>query len=275
MVIQAPPLSSAQPTARPNYQAWYRPTFAPEQGSLLVLWGAILIGAALAQVWSSATTLVCLCTVCALQAEHPLVVLWKQKRWKFRFVFWGGLYGTVALSIATWLSWRHPELLWIYGVAIVLLAIDLWAVSVKQQKTIANEIMMFAAICLATPFAFGATVGGITPQAIGLWLLNTLFFATSIFTIKFRKGRASAWAGGCYLIMALLMILGLYGFGCLKLLTALTFAIALLKFGVVVGLQHWYRTCRFGEIVRFETYFALSYICLAALTLLPPRLPVT
>ena len=179
------------------------------------------------------------------------------------------------VTVGCWLAWDVPELLWIYGAAIATLAIDLWAVSQKQQKSIPNEITMFAAICLSTPLAFGATVGTITPQAMGLWILNTLFFVTSIFTIKFRKGKASTWEGGSYLMVAVVMVLGLYGFGYLNGLTALTFAIAPLKFGLVVWLQDWYRTCHFGAIARFESYFALSYICLVALTILPARLPVT
>ncbi|MEO0376857.1 MAG: YwiC-like family protein [Cyanobacteria bacterium P01_A01_bin.17] len=259
--------------AKSNSQAGFRPIFAPEQGSLLVLGGAIISGASLAQTWTSATTLVCLCTLFALQVEHPLVVLLKLKSWKARFVFWGGLYGAIALAIALWLSWSTPVLLWIFGAAIASLAIDLVAVTRKQHKSIANEITMFTAICLSTPLAYGATVGAIPPEAIGLWLLNSLFFATAVFTIKFRKGKADVWSGVTYLAVAVVVVASLYFLGWLKMLTALTFGIAILKFGVVVCFQDWYRTCWFGAIARFETYFALSYICLVALTVLPPHLP--
>ncbi|PZD72617.1 hypothetical protein C1752_03453 [Acaryochloris thomasi RCC1774] len=269
------PVSTLSVEAKPKPQFWSRPIFAPEQGSILVLGGAIVSGASLAQAWTSATTLVCLCTFFALQVEHPLVVLLKLKCWKTRFVLWGGLYGLIALAVALWLSWSTPELLWIFGVAIASLLIDLVAVTRKQHKSIANEITMFAAICLSTPLAYGATVGAITPEAIGLWILNSLFFATAVFTIKFRKGKADVWSGVTYLAVAVVMIAGLYFLGWLKMLTALTFGIAILKFGAVVCFQDWYRTCWFGAIARFETYFALSYICLVALTLLPPHLPTS
>lgn len=255
-----------------NLQAWYRPTFAPEQGSLLVLFGAIIIGASFAQAWTSATTWVCVCTFFALQVEHPLVVLLRVKPWKLRYVIWGGLYGAISLAIAIWLSCSTPVLLWLFGGAVAALIVDLWAATHRQHKAIANEITMFAAICLATPLTYGATTGTLDAQALGLWILNTLFFATAVFTIKFRKGRARISDGVIYGAVAVCMLTGLVGVGALKLLTALTSAIAILKFGTVVWLQDWYRTCWFGAVARFETYFALTYICFASLTLLPPHL---
>lgn len=258
----------------PNLQAWYRPTFAPEQGTLLVLTGAIVTGAALSQSWTTTTTLVCLCGFCSLQVEHPLVVLWKTRRWKPRFILWAALYGTIAVGLAAGLTVANPMLLWLLAVAIVALAVDLWAVSHKRQKSIANEMVMFAAICLATPLAFGATTGTLTPQAIGLWGLNLLFFATTIFSMKYRKGKVSLEAGATYQLIAVLAVFGFLGLGCLQPWTALVFAIAPLKFGLVVLLRNWYRTCRFGAIARFETYFTLIYIALVSLTVLPPRLPV-
>ena len=64
-------------------QAWYRPTFSPEQGVLLVLGGSFITGATLAQEWTNSTTLALSCAFFALQAEHPLVVQIKQRSsWK-------------------------------------------------------------------------------------------------------------------------------------------------------------------------------------------------
>ncbi|MEM9163152.1 MAG: YwiC-like family protein [Cyanobacteria bacterium P01_F01_bin.4] len=254
---------------------WYLPTVSPEHGVLLVLAGALLTGASLAQSWTWETTLACLGAFFGLQAEHPLVVQIKQRRqWKPRYVFWAGMYGGAAIAIAAWLTYQHSVLIWVCVGAAVAMGLDVWAVFQRRQKAIDVEIVMFAAICLATLFVYGATTGMLTSQAVGLWLLNTLFFASAVFTIKLRKVKTSSLKGGLiYHASAISIVTGIYALGWLSLLTALTFTVALLKLAVVVWQRDWYCNCRFEYIARFETYFALSYTALVCLTVLPARLP--
>lgn len=255
--------------------AWYRPTFAPEHGAFLVLTGSLISGAALAQAWTTETTLACLCANCAMQAEHPFVVQLKQRStWKPRYLFWASVYGGISLVIALYLAWRSPTLLWLYGCATMALIMDGIAVLKHQQKSIANELVMFAAICLSTLLAFGATTGVLTSQAWGLWILNTLFYASAIFTIKLRKTKTSDLKPGLvFMGIAVLVTIGLFYGQWLLPLTALTFTVALLKFAVVVWKRDWYTQCRFEHIARFETYFMLVYVSLVALTILPKTLP--
>ena len=133
---------------------------------------------------------------------------------------------------------------------------------------------MFVAICLSTLFVYGATTGELTTQALGLWVLNSLFFASAVFSVKLRKTKTrSLQPGFIYHGVAIAIIIALYAIGWLSLYTALVFLVALLKLAVIVCWQNWYRTCRFEYIARFETYFALSYTFLAALTVLPAKLP--
>ncbi|MEM8502165.1 MAG: YwiC-like family protein [Cyanobacteria bacterium P01_D01_bin.1] len=254
---------------------WYQPTFSPEHGVLLVLLGAVLTGASLAQTWTVDTSLACLAAFLGLQAEHPLVVQVKRRRqWRFRYLFWAGLYGTLALGLALYLSLQFPVLLWICGVAVVALGIDIFSVVQRNQKAVVNEIVMFSSICLSTLFVYGATTGTITLQSIGLWLLNSLFFSGAVFSVKLRKTKTSSLRSGViYHIVAVVLVGGLYALGWLSLFTALVYVIALLKLAVITCWQNWYRTCRFEHIARFETYFALTYTALAALTVLPPKLP--
>jgi hypothetical protein len=254
---------------------WYRPTFSPEHGVLLVLMGALLTGASLAQTWTWQTSLACVATFLALQAEHPLTVQIKQRRsLKLHYLLWSGLYGSSALALALWLTSQHPSLIWVCAGGAIAMGINVLAVFYRRQKVISTEILMFAAICLSTLFAYGTTADGLSVQAVGLWLLNTLFFSSAIFTIKLRKAKTSSLKGGLiYHGVAISIIALLYGLGWLKLLTALTFAVALLKLAVIIGLRDWYCNCRFEYIARFETYFALSYTALTCLTLLPARLP--
>jgi len=264
----------------PYKKRWYQPTFSPEHGVLLVLFGAMLTGASLAQAWNDDTSWACLAAFLGLQAEHPVIVqIKRRRRWRPRYLVWASVYGGAALAIALWLSFQHPVLWWIMVAGIVALGLDVLAVFQHNHKAVANEIVMFVAICLSTLFVYGATADEMTTQALGLWILNSLFFASAVFSVKLRKKKTSSLQPGViYHAVAIAIVATIYAVGWLSLftslVTSLVFSVALIKLAVVVCWQNWYRTCRFEHIARFETYFALSYTFLAALTVLPPKLPV-
>ncbi|MEM9568413.1 MAG: YwiC-like family protein [Cyanobacteria bacterium P01_E01_bin.34] len=254
---------------------WYQPTFSPEHGVLVVLMGALLTGTSLAQAWTWQTSLACLAAFLGLQAEHPLTVQIKQRRsLKPRYLIWSMLYGSGALAILTWLTIQHHCLIWVCCGGVIALGANVLAVLNHKQKAINVEILMFSAVCLSTLLAYGATTGSLNARAVGLWLLNTLFFSSSVFTIKLRKSKTKSLKGGLlHHGCATCGIALLYGFDWLALLTALTFAIALLKLSVIIWQLDWYCKTHFGHIARFETYFAISYIALACLSVLPAHLP--
>lgn len=254
---------------------WCRPTFAPEQGVLLVLLGSTLTGAALAQQWNQWTNLALICAFFTLQLEHPYVVQLKQRRnWKPRFLLWGGIYGAIALSLAIFLWFHSTGLIWVYALAVIGFIIDGIAVFKKSHKSIANEVASFATICLSAPFTYMATTGHISFEAIAMWILNTLFFSSGVYTIKLRRKKTQSIIPGIiYHSVAALIVGGLYIFHCLPLITALSFAVAIVKFGVVNCVIKWYRQARFQFIAIFETRFALVYLAIACISVLPAHLP--
>lgn len=259
----------------PNISLWCRPTLAPEQGVFLVLFGSFLTGAALAQQWNQWTNLALLCAVLTLQMEHPYVVQLKQRKsWKPRFLIWGGIYGVSALSLAILLGFHSPVLLPIYALVVVALIADGTAVVYQKHKSIVNEIISFAAISLAAPLAYGATTGNLCIEAIGMWILNTLFFSSAIYTIKLRKKKTHSLKPGIiYHGVSVVILAGLYSLDYLSLMTALAFAVALIKFGIVNCVIDWYRQAKFQSIAIFETRFALVYTAIACLSVLPAHLP--
>ena len=263
------------PENNPHKRKWYRPTFSPEHGVLLVLFGAVLTGASVAQAWTIDTSWAVLAAFLGLQAEHPLVVQVKQRRcWRPRYLIWASIYGGLALLISLWLSFRHPILLWILTAGVVALGLDVLAIFRRNHKAVANEIVMFSAICLSTLFIYGATADRMTTHALGMWMLNSLFFSGAVFSVKLRKKKTSSLQPGIfYHGIAIALVATLYTIGWLSMFTALVFSVALLKLAVIICWQDWYRSCRFEHIARFETYFALAYTFLAALTVLPPKLP--
>jgi hypothetical protein len=265
-------------------QAWYRPTVSPEHGVYVVLFISFLTGAAAAQRWTWATSLGLISAFFGFQAEHPLTLQLKQRRqWKPRFLIWGGLYAGISLAIAVYLyqhlaGWRISPLLWIYLGAIVAFLIDAISVFWRGRKSILNELITFAAICLSAPFAYIATTGTLSTTAIGLWILNTLFFSSAIFTVKLRKPdhgwlkQAPITIGVAYHAIAIIILFGLWYWGWLPPITAAAFSVALLKFGLVLWRQDWYRTTSIQSVATLETTSALLFLTIVAFSVLPAHL---
>lgn len=255
--------------------SWCRPTFSPEHGVLLVLFGSFLTGASLAQQWNSSTNLALICAFFTLQLEHPYIVQLKlRKNWKPRFLIWGGVYGAIALSLAIVLWFESPMLVWIYILAIISFIIDGVAVIKKNHKTITNEVAGFAGITLSAPFAYVATTGNLSIEAMAMWILNALFFSSAVYTMKLRKKKTRSLKPGIiYHGVAALIMVGLYGLDYLSPITALSFTVAIVKFGVINCVLEWYRKARLQFVVIFETRFALLYIAIACVSLLPAHLP--
>jgi hypothetical protein len=260
--------------------AWSRPTVSPEHGVYVVLLVSLLTGVAAAQQWTGATTLAMICAFCGFQAEHPLVVQIRQRRsLKPRLLLWSGVYGAIAAAIALYLYWQSQTqfspLLWIYGGAIAALIFDGVSVLHREQKSALNEFVTFAAVCLAAPFVYVVTTSDLSAQAIGLWLLNTLFFSSSIFTVKLRKLKQDESLSAAiqrlilYHVVATAMVLGLYEFAILSQFTALAFSIVLAKFGGILWQQHWYRTTPIHHIALIETLSALLFCLVTAVSVLP------
>ncbi|OKH12960.1 hypothetical protein NIES208_15555 [[Limnothrix rosea] IAM M-220] len=252
---------------------WLRPTWSHNHGVYVVLLVACLTGAAAARQWTLTTTLAMVCAFMGFQAEYPLSLQLMRRRWKIRFLVWGGIYGAIAAGLALYLYLKTPLLLWVYGGAIATVIIDSLAVRQKQQKSHANELISFAAVCLATPLVYIATTGTFTPTILGLWLLNTLFFGSTIFTVKIRKPKTTSLTPlVLYHLVAIALIIALYGFGLLTLVTALSYSIALCKFVLVVTKTDWFRMAPIQTVAMIETMSGFVFLAIVSLTLLPTHL---
>jgi hypothetical protein len=253
---------------------WYLPTVSPEHGIYIVLLVSFLIGAAVAQAWNMVTLLALICAFCGFQAEHPLVLQIKQRSsWKPRFLFWGSVYGGIAATIALYLYVRSPILIWIYGAAIAALLVDAISVFHREQKSIFNELITFAAVCLTIPLVEAAATGTISITAIALWILTTLFFSSTIFTVKLRKPKTkSITPGTVYHAIAALVIFGLWWVGVLNPIAASAFGIAMLKFSTIAWQSEWYRSLKIQSVAVLETASAFLFALMVVLSILPAYL---
>lgn len=262
-----------------NKQQWYRPTVSPEHGIYVMLGVAFLTGVTAAQQWTWATTLALICAYCGFQAEHPLTLQIKQRRsWKPRFLVWAGIYGGIAGAIAIWLFW-HRQNNWslpgIYGAVLTAAIVDGVSVRWRQQKSVFNELVAFSAVCLVAPLVYVATVGTLSTSVIALWLLNTLFFSSAIFTVKLRKIReASIVSGLIFHTVATGIVVALWQLHWLAPITAAVIGVANLKFGLILWQKDWYCNTKIQHVAMLETSASLIFLAAVTLSLLPPYLAV-
>ena len=173
----------------------------------------------------------------------------------------------------TVLTYFRSAILWIYAGAIVALVVDAFSVLHREQKSVFNELITFAAVCLSTQFAYAATTNTISLSVMGLWALNTLFFSSSIFTVKLRKPKTSSLIPAVvYHVIATIITFALYWLNLLSPVTVLAFGVALLKFGIIALNQEWYRNVKIQFVAMLETGTALAFLTIVALSILPARL---
>jgi hypothetical protein len=238
---------------------------------------SFLTGAAAAQQWTWTTTLALICGFCGFQAEHPLVWQIKQhKNYQPRLLLWASLYGAVAIAIALWLVWHNSNilpLLLIYCGAIAALIFDVFSVRHRQQKSRFNELVTFAAVCLLAPLTYTVTTGTISQVAIALWILNTLFFSSAIFTVKLRKTKTALIVPGIIFHgIGSAIVLALWLTGWLLPITASAFGVAVVKFISIVWQKNWYCTAKIQQVALLETFSSLAFLAIVALSLLPSYL---
>ncbi|MEL6382237.1 MAG: YwiC-like family protein [Cyanobacteria bacterium J06626_18] len=255
------------PIATPSsihIQPWWRPTVSPEHGVYVILVVSFLTGVAAAHQWTWATTLALIGAYCGFQAEHPLVWQIRQRHsWKPRLLLWAGVYGGVTGAIAIWLVWQSQEhwpFLLIYGAVMAAALVDGVAVWQRQQKSILNELVAFAAVCLAALLAYSATTGTLSQQAIGLWILNTLYFSSAIFTVKLWKMRTTLVKPGLIFHgVALGLVLILWQLHWLSLATASALSVAILKGGLILWQKDWYYQTKIQQVAQLETGASLLF----------------
>lgn len=104
-------------------------------------------------------------------------------------------------------------------------------------------------------------------------LLNSLFFSSAIFTVKFRKDKSHTVTPSLiYHAIASLLVTGLWLIGWLSPITALAFGVVLVKFGIILWQKEWYCSTKIKFVAMLETSSALVFLAITAFSVLPAHL---
>jgi YwiC-like protein len=187
----------------------------------------------------------------------------------------------LALAAAFGLSlifvWRLYLLLLIGLIGVALLVINGKQSTQLEERSIAGELLAICELTLTAPAAYYVTRGQWDETAYWLWLLSTLYFASSVFYIKLRIYRLNprkqeqqrrAWQScAFYHSFLLLALTALIFFGNLR-------AFALIAFTPVLIRTFWslFKPARQVNLMRagiLELVYSLVFLIFVALTFRP------
>lgn len=239
----------------------FSPILSAEHGATISLVVCFLIGVMIAGEWNSQTTLAAMTAFGAFQVQGPLAYLVRRRKIDARRFLWGAIYGIMGGLGAALLLFTIPDLDRIYIVAAATLAINLVWVYLKDQKSVLNELAIFAALSLALPFAYTATKGVMLQELLGYWLLATAVLSSSIFTVRLRLiGDKALSAVAAYHIIAMSMVFMLVRAELLRPEFAYTFLIPIAKVLVILFQMDKYRALKLTTIGFMETGLSLIFM---------------
>jgi YwiC-like protein len=97
------------------------------------------------------------------------------------YLLLGGVFGMPLLLIYR-LSWFIA----IGSIAAMSLALNSWQAVHRKDRTIVGEMVAIAGLTLTAPASFYAARGQFDSTALWLWALCAVYFASSVFYVKFR-----------------------------------------------------------------------------------------
>jgi hypothetical protein len=230
----------------------------PREHGAWAMWSVpLIVGAAVAPVWQWRTLIVIAAALAFFLLRYPLATLIKTRKRpatdRMDLIRWSIGYGLIAALAGAWLIVieRLSLLIPIGLIGAMLVALNLWLVSRKQEMSIYGELAGIVGLALGAPMTYYAASGQLDGTALMLWLVNALYFGGTVFYIKLKvrqqprlpapdrlserllKGRACLTYQG----VALTVIIALVAFDHMPALLPLAFAPMTLK--VIYGAARW------------------------------------
>jgi hypothetical protein len=101
---------------------------------------------------------------------------------------WAIVYGSIAALCGGWLI-VIDQLTWLIplgGLGAALLAYHWWLVERRKEMSARGELAGIFGLALGAPLAYYASTGVLDGTALGLWIVNALYFGGTVFYIKLK-----------------------------------------------------------------------------------------
>jgi hypothetical protein len=105
-----------------------------------------------------------------------------------RLIRWAIVYGAIAALCGGWLI-VIEQLTWLIPLGVLsaaLLAYHWWLVERRQEMSVRGELAGIFGLALGALLAYYVSTGLIDGTALGLWIVNALYFGGTVFYIKLK-----------------------------------------------------------------------------------------
>ena len=242
---------------RTNKPTRLRIPLPKEHGSWAMFAVPLIIGFAVAAQWQWRSILLIIAALGLFLVRFPIDTLIKTRRrpttdraWLIR---WSIAYISIAAIGGGWLI-AVAQLYGLIGMGLIgaaLLIYHWWLVERRQEMSARGELAGIIGLALGAPLAYYVATGVLNGTALGLWIVNALYFGGTVFYIKLkvrlqpkepapdRVSERLVKARAClsYQSMVLTLMVLLVAFHRLPLLAVLAFVPMTLK--VMYGAMHW------------------------------------
>lgn len=228
-----------------------------EHGSWAMFAVPLIVGFAVAAQWQWRSILLILAALGLFLVRFPIDTLIKTRRRptadRARLIRWVIVYGSLAAICGGWLMIVDQLyaliVLGLLGAA--LLIYHWWLVDRRQEMSVRGELAGIFGLALGAPLAYYVSTGALNGTALGLWIVNALYFGGTVFYIKLkvrqqpkepapdRVSERFVKAKACltYQSVVLTLVILLVAFQRLPALAVLAFVPMTLK--VLYGVTHW------------------------------------
>jgi archaellum biogenesis protein FlaJ (TadC family) len=163
-----------------------------EHGSWAMFVVPLIIGFAVAAQWQWRAIGLIAAALGLFLVRFPIDTLIKTRKrpqadraWLLR---WAAIYGSLAAICGAWLI-VIDRLYWLIplgATGAALLAYHWWLVERRQEISARGELAGICGLALGAPLAYYVSTGVIDGTAIGLWIVNALYFGGTVFYIKLK-----------------------------------------------------------------------------------------
>ncbi len=228
-----------------------------EHGSWAMFAVPLILGLVIAPHWQWRSIWLIAAALGLFLVRFPIDTLIKTRRRptadRARLIRWAIIYGAIAAICGSWLIVAN-QLYALIGLGLlgaVLLIYHWWLVERRQEMSARGELAGIAGLALGAPLAYYVTTGVLDGTALGLWIVNALYFGGTVFYIKLkvrqqprepapdRVSERLVKARAClsYQSIALTILILLVALHRLPALAVVAFVPMTMK--VVYGATHW------------------------------------
>ena len=175
-----------------------KPPIPQEHGAWAMLYAPLLIAVLVIGKFALPALLFLLATTAIFLAHEPLSILVKlnPKRPSSPQIFraakiWLIIYLVIACAATAPLLFVYQRwLLLPFGVLlVVLLSTHIYLAAKREERSVGGEFLGVISLTLTAPGAYYVVTGRLEQMSVWLWLLNIVYFTSSIFYVKMRVSR--------------------------------------------------------------------------------------